>query len=241
MTTRDDEERVAGATLNERIIGRGWQHFESIETAYERGDIDQAEWHRQIGAVIGPAYLSATDPRGQSGSSGTPAEWEKARRFMFAAVDRDGTFLDIGCASGHLMECAVTWLEQRGCHIEPYGLDILPELVALARQRLPQWADRIACGNAIDWIPDRPFDFVRTGLEYVPRRLRMQLVQHLLQNTVVPGGRLIIGAHSEVAASQPRLEAEVASGGFLIAGRVETPHADDYHVVRRAFWIERSS
>ena len=138
MTTSDDDERVAGATLNERIIGRGWRLFESIEAAYERGDIDQAEWHRQIGAIIGPAYLAATDPRGQSGSPGTPARWEKSRRFMLAAVDRDGTFLDIGCASGHLMECAAVWLAQSGHHMEPYGLDILPELVALARQRLPQ-------------------------------------------------------------------------------------------------------
>ena len=82
---------------------------------------------------------------------------------------------------------------------------------------------------------------MRTGLEYVPRRKRKQLVQHLLENTVAPGGRLIIGAHSEIAASEPRLEAEVASWGFCIAGRVETPHAEDYRIVRRAFWIERSA
>jgi len=194
-----------------------------------------------MGAIIGPAYLAATDPRSQSGSPGTPAKWEKARRFMFAAVDRDGTFLDIGCASGHLMECAAAWLAQSGYHIEPYGLDILPELVGLARQRLPQWADRIAYGNALDWVPDRPFDFVRTGLEYVPQRLRKQLVQHLLDHTVAPGGRLIIGAHSEIVASRPRLEAEVASGHFLITGHVETPHLEDYRVVRRAFWIDRST
>ena len=237
------EERVAEATLKERTVGRGWELFEPIDNAYERGEIDAAEWHRRVGAIIGPAYLAATDPRGQSGSSGTAQDWESARRFIFAAVNRDGTFLDVGCANGHLMECAVAWLAETGYTIEPYGLEILPELAALARQRLPHWADRIAIGNALEWVPERPFDFVRTGLEYVPTRLRPQLVRHLLEVTVAPGGRLIIGAHTEVSGSPPRLQAEVASWGFekLIAGAVEVPHARDYRVVRRAFWLEKTA
>jgi hypothetical protein len=110
-------ERVAGATLRERTVGRGWELFEPIDAAYERGDIDAAEWHRRIGAIIGPAYLTATDPRGQSGSSSTAAEWEAARRFIFAAVNRDGTFLDVGCANGHLMECAVAWLAEESTQV----------------------------------------------------------------------------------------------------------------------------
>jgi hypothetical protein len=48
---------------------------------------------------------------------------------------------------------------------------------------------------------------------------------------------LIVGAHLEIAGSVPKLEAEVASWGFSIAGHVEVPHAQDYRVVRRAFWI----
>jgi hypothetical protein len=241
VTPEPPEQEESGATLKERTVGRGWQLFEPIDVAYERGEIDAGEWHRRIGTIIGPAYLAAANPRGQSGSSSTPAEWEQARRFIFTAVSRDGTFLDVGCANGHLMECAVGWLAESGYRIEPYGLEILPELADLARQRLPQWADRIAVGNAIDWIPERRFDFVRTGLEYVPRRLRPELVHHLLDATVAPEGRLIIGAHSELAGSDPQLQAEVASWGFRIAGAVEVPHAQDDRVVRRAFWVGRSA
>jgi SAM-dependent methyltransferase len=240
MDARDDE-RVAGATLKERIEGRGRELFDPIDAAYEKGEIDAAEWHRRIGAIIGPAYLAATDPRGQSGSASTPTEWEQARRFIFAAVNRDGTFLDVGCASGHLMECAAAWLAEDGYRIEPYGLDILPELAELARRRLPHWADRIFVGNALDWAPEGRFDFVRTGLEYVPAPLRSRLVRHLLDAVVAPGGRLIIGAHSEVAGTPPKLEAEVARWGFVVAGRVEVPHAQDYRVVRRAFWIDEQA
>jgi hypothetical protein len=50
---------------------------------------------------------------------------------------------------------------------------------------------------------------------------------------------LIIGAHSEVAGSLPQLQAEVSSWGFVVAGQVEVPHAQDHRVVRRAFWLEK--
>jgi SAM-dependent methyltransferase len=233
------EERVGGSTLNERILGRGWQQFQPIEATFERGEIDAAEWHARIGAIIGPAYLSATDPRAQSGFSGSAEDWESARRFIFAAVNRDGTFLDVGCANGHLMECAVKWLAEDGIRIEPFGLEILPELAALARHRLPNWVDRIAVGSALDWIPGRSFDFVRTGLEYVPAPLRAQLVGHLLEHAVVPGGRLIIGAFSEPAGSPSHLQAEVASWGFIVAGAADVRHAQDQGVVRRAFWLDK--
>lgn len=235
-----EDEHVAAATLKERTLGRGWQLIESIEAAFDRGEIDSLEWHRQIGAIIGRAYLAAADPRGQSGSSSTPAEWELARRFIFTAIDRDGTFLDVGCANGHLMECAASWLAEDGRRIELYGLEIVPELAALARRRLPEWQDRIFLGNAIDWVPTERFDFVRTGLEYVPKRLRSKLLHHVLESMVAPGGRLIIGAHSEMAGSPPQLESEVASWGFVVSGRVEVPHTHDYGVVRRAFWIDNN-
>src|SRR5438128_4241880 len=65
------EERVGESTLNERILGRGWELIQPIEAAYERGEIDAGEWHARIGAIIGRAYLAATDPRAQSGFSGS--------------------------------------------------------------------------------------------------------------------------------------------------------------------------
>jgi SAM-dependent methyltransferase len=234
-----ENERVGGSTFNERILGRGWQLIQPIEAALQRGEIDAAEWHARISAIIGPAYLSATDPRAQSGFAGSPAEWESARRFLFNAIRRDGTFLDVGCANGHLLESAVQWLAEDGVTIEPYGLEIVPELAALARQRLPQWADRIIIGNALDWMPQRRFDFVRTGLEYVPVSLRPQLLAHLLDDVVAPGGRLIIGAYSEPAGSPPTLQSEVSVWGFTVAGAAEIAHTKDQRVVRRAFWVDK--
>ena len=144
-------------------------------------------------AVFEAAYLAGENPRAQSGFGGDEARWEAARRPIADAIDRDGTFLDVGCASGHLLESLVAWTPRR---IEPYGLDLVPALVELARRRLPAWAHCIFLGNALTWRPPQRFDFVRTELVYVPAERRRDYVERLLAEVVRPGGRLILCGYS---------------------------------------------
>jgi SAM-dependent methyltransferase len=139
--------------------------------------------------VFEEAYLGGDNPRAQAGFGGNQERWELARRPIVEAIDGPGTFLDIGCANGHLMECVARWSPHP---VEPYGLDFAPGLVELARRRLPHWADRIWLGEALTWEPPRRFDFVRTELVYVPRERRRDLVGRLLDRVVAPGGRLIL-------------------------------------------------
>jgi hypothetical protein len=80
------------------------------------------------------------------------------------------------------------------------------------------------------------FDFVRTGLEYVPRRRQRDLVTHLLRDVTNPGGRLIIGAYNEQRGERS-LESLVAGWGFGIAGRSERPHRDA-RICYRVIWID---
>jgi SAM-dependent methyltransferase len=182
------------------------------------------------------AYLEAGDPRGESGFHGDEARWERARRPIVSAIDRDGTFLDVGCANGFLMESVREWGAEDGYDVQPYGLEISPELGELARRRLPQWADRIFVGNACDWTPARRFDFVRTGLDYAPPTRRRELIEHLLDDVVAPGGRLIVGVFNEEREG-PRTEELVSSWRFEIAGRCDTDHRDP-RVVYRVFWLD---
>jgi SAM-dependent methyltransferase len=231
--------------------------LERWDRALDVGKIDEARWYAEVSAVIVPAYLAGDNPRAQSGSDSTVEGWAYRRSLLADALDRDGTFLDVGCASGYLMETLVEWCRERGQRIEPYGLDISPELADLARRRLPHWADRIFTGNAIDWLPpesrglDMPqgvaqdvpqrFDFVRTGLEYVPPRRQRDLIERLLREIVAPGGRLIVGVYSEevdATRAGPSEEARVAAWGFRIACRTERPHLRDPRLVYRAFWID---
>jgi SAM-dependent methyltransferase len=152
------------------------------------------------------------------------------------AVDRDGAFLDVGCANGFLMESVRAWAAEEGYDVEPYGLEISPELAALARQRLPRWADRIFVGNAASWVPPRRFEYVRAGLDYVPPTRRRDLVEHLIADAVTPEGRLIVGVFNEEK-DERRTEEQVASWGFEIAGRVDAEHRDP-RVAYRVFWLD---
>src|SRR5260370_37092589 len=99
------------------------------------------------------AYLAAPDPIRQSGFGGGPQRWRLEREPILDAVDRDGDFLDIGCANGFLLECLMRWGLERGFFLTPWGLDAGPGLVALAKQRLPHFASNFCVANAWEWRP----------------------------------------------------------------------------------------
>jgi SAM-dependent methyltransferase len=151
--------------------------------------------------ILDVSYLTADTPWGGSGYSGTREEWDANHAHIVDAVERDGTFLDVGCANGFLMECMVDWCAARGIALEPYGLDISPALADRARERLPQWADRIWVGDARTWSPPRTFDVVHALLDTVRPAERGALVEHLL-TFVAPDGRLVLSHYSPTLAAR---------------------------------------
>ena len=225
----------------ERAKNRAYDLLARNNADLEHGRITEEEWYARGDAVISPAYLAGDNPRAKSGHSGDEAHWRQARSIVCDALHRDGTFLDVGCASGYLMESVVRWASESGLAIEPHGLDISPELAELARRRLPQWAERIHVGNVIDWDPPARFDFVRTGLEYVPPARQPDLVRRLLETTLRPGGRLIVGSFSEEKSGLQQgqsVEDQLGSWGFSISGRSERPHYHDERLLYKALWLE---
>jgi len=171
--------------------------------AYDWGESEQellrfyAQWYAGIWArrLDGPwpaelyeaHYLASGAPYGGSGYSGNEAAWEVARRPVAEAVDRDGAFLDVGCANGQLLESVLAWSPHR---LEPHGVDFAPRLVEEARRRLPRWAGNLHHADATAWEPPRRYDVVRAELVYAadPRAF----VARLLERFLVPGGRLIV-------------------------------------------------
>lgn len=202
--------------FREQAKERGHDLLAPIDAAYSSGEIDQDAWHRRVLAIIEPAYL-AGDERMGSGHSGTAQDWESSRSIVMEAVDQDGTFLDVGCANGLLMESVHRWSAERGLNVEPYGVDISRALIELARFRYPHWSDRLHTANAATWRPPMRFDLVRTGLEYVPADRRRDFVRHLVDHVVRPGGRLIIGKTNEDRAEP---------GGRLIADATPEDRAE---------------
>lgn len=208
---------------------RAWREVAAIDAAYERGELDDEAWHSAMAALVVPAYL-AGDVRRGSGHTGTAEDWEYSRGIVAELIDRDRalTFLDVGCANGLLVESIARWCP----NVEPYGLEISPELAARARERLPQWADRIFVGNAVRWKSPSRFDVVRTGLEYVPAARRRELVAHLLAMTDL----LIVGKYNEEI-EERAIEGDLRAWGFEIERTVERAHRTDPRICYRAIGV----
>jgi SAM-dependent methyltransferase len=201
-----------------------------------------ARWHALNTAPLEPAYLAAADPRGQSGFRGDAARWTAARRVIAHAIDRDGAFLDIGCANGHLLESLVGWASADGHVIEPWGLDISAALVELARARVPGWSARLHVGEALTWTPPRRYDYVRTELVYVPDWRRANYVRRLMDDVVAPDGRLIVCSYGSARRPAPRAEPPapaLRAWGWSVTGESEAADPETGVIITCIAWLGR--
>lgn len=183
-------------------------------------------------AAIRDYYLAEpSNPYRQSGRSSGAARWLETRRCIAQAVHRGGDFLDVGCANGLLLESLMQWTGERGIAIRPHGIDFVPELVALAQQRLAPHCGSFAVANAFYWQPERQFDFVRTNLEYVQPDDWSVFLQRQYR-AVADGGRLIVCHYSNADDKPIEVAALLRSLGYAVAGHVEV-------VGTSASWCER--
>jgi SAM-dependent methyltransferase len=158
-----------------------------------------SRWFEASRVLFETAYLAGTTPWQRSGVGlHTPRsehDWEVLRRPIADCVHSSGTFLDIGCANGYLLECLLGWMQARRLEIVPYGLDFSEALVALARERLSKYAQHLYVGNAWNWSPPVQFTYVNSTLDYMPPELREVYVRRLLERFVQPGGRLLLAEY----------------------------------------------
>ena len=152
------------------------------------------------------AYLASDDPIEQSGFHGGAVRWLAEREPILQAVEGDGSFLDIGCANGYLLECLVRWAQDRRIELEPFGVDIGPRLIAAARRRLPGFRDNFWVAEASDWPPPRRFRYVYTLADCVPEMGLGEYVLRLLERAVEPDGRLIVGSYGSRSRGEPPLD-----------------------------------
>jgi SAM-dependent methyltransferase len=145
---------------------------------------------------LAAAYLTETDPIRQSGFGGGPARWRTEREPILEAVNASGTFLDLGCANGYLLESLGRWAADRRLSLDPYGVDHSRGLIELARRRFPGIESHFVVANAWSWKPQTAsFRFAYTMWDVVPRDYLADYLQRLLVDVVAPGGRLIVGAY----------------------------------------------
>ena len=109
---------------------------EEQQKALDEGKITEAQWFDDHKEYFTKSYLAADNPCSQSGHGGDEARWRYAQGIILEAIHKSGTFLDVGCANGHLIESLNQWVLGSGCELEFYGLEISEGLVELARKRL---------------------------------------------------------------------------------------------------------
>ncbi|MBA2729415.1 MAG: class I SAM-dependent methyltransferase [Euzebyaceae bacterium] len=197
----------------------------------------QDEWNARTLALLEDAYLTAPDSRGGSGFTGDAARWQHARRVIVSAIDRDGSFFDVGCANGLLLESVVAWAAEDGHRLEPHGLELSAPLAELARKRLHCSADHLHVGDVTAWRPARRYDFVRTELEVALEHERRDLVQRCLAELLAPGGRLILCSYGSSSEPAAPLVAPLRQWGFDVAGSAEVSEGGT--VITRVAWLDQ--
>ncbi|MFC2070831.1 class I SAM-dependent methyltransferase [Chloroflexota bacterium] len=185
-------------------------------------DIRLEKWFFSLKQELETAYLLYEDPKKQSGFSSTEEYWVACRKPVADCIDKSGTFLDIGCANGYLLECIMNWTGERGIAITPFGLDLSEKLVELAIERLPEYSDNFYAGNAWSWDAPMKYDYARTELVYVPNELQKEYIERILNNYLTEHGKLLIALYRNrsTPVDEPWDEVKVREWGFEVTRQV---------------------
>jgi len=187
-------------------------------------DAPRDEYFAALRDVLRESYLADPDnPYRMSGRGPEvgPERWEETRRCIAEAINRDGDFMDIGCANGLLLESLIQWAAHKGYAIRPHGIDFIPELIPYAQARHPGHEDSFEVANAFYWQPRRQYHYVRTNLEYVPKADWPEFIRRLLDLALAPGGRLIVCHYDEHPVDVATVLTDL---GYTVAGQSSAPH-----------------
>jgi SAM-dependent methyltransferase len=179
---------------------------------------EECKYYERTLRLLEGAYLEADargDLAGGSGSGGGLVRWERKRRVIANAFDHDGTWLDVGCANGLLMETLTQWAAEKGVRIEPYGLELSARIAEHARERLPLWADRIWTGNVMTWEPLIRFDYVTVIHDCVPESRRADMLRRVMERFLSPHGRLVFSYYRPGKIGEPHRPDARSSAALL--------------------------
>lgn len=195
---------------------------------------DREAYFREGERKIRDYYLAdPSNPYRQSGKTGGAKHWEITRRCIAQAVNADGDYLDLGCANGLLLASLVHWCAKRGFTITPHGVDFIPELIDLARKRLPAYAANFHVANTFFWQPPLRYRFVQLLLDAVPPADQHAYIARVLNEMVATPGRLIVSVYGQGTSATPEVAVETVKGlGFEVAGATACVSAS-------VAWIEK--
>jgi SAM-dependent methyltransferase len=212
-----------------------------VNAALENGGISKDEWYELNNIYFTNLYLSKDNPRAQSGHGGDEYHYRFSHLPIIECLYKDGTFLDVGCANGHLMEMVHKWAAAIGFDLQVFGVEISERLIELAKNRLPQWHERFFLGNAFFWKPEQKFDYIHVGgLGGVPEDDELRFFEHMIENYLAAGGRLILGPYWQTSEdSRSDSINRLLGSGKSPDGYIEKTHYSRSNITRKALWFDK--
>ena len=133
--------------------------------------------------------------------TGTFEAWQKRKTFISKAIDKNGSFLDVGCGNGFLLRCLQEW---SAYNIDPFGIDINENYITQAKQLFTSCSDHfedldIASIEAIYKVLPASYDFVYYSRDWTAGDIGIRdkdLIEKLIKLTK-SGGRTIVGFYGE--------------------------------------------
>jgi SAM-dependent methyltransferase len=173
-------------------------------------------WLSSLQKDISETYLKHNEPWKQTGFLLGQKEWEICRKPIAECIEKPGSFLDMRCSNGYLLESITTWTSYS---ITPFGIDISPRLIELAKTRLPQFSANFQIGSAPAWTTPVNFDYVRTELDYILVDNQEKYINKVLNSYVAPNGKLLLTEYrtKKDSSKTPWINEKVQKWGFYIA------------------------
>jgi hypothetical protein len=200
---------------------------------------DLDAWDARTRELLEESYLTAGDgPMGAGSRSSSVGDWRAKRQHIAVPMDRDGSWLDVGCANGFLLATLPSWCAERDVALEAYGLELLPSVAGLARRLHPDLADRIWTGSVMSWSPPRQFTYVTALEDQVPPNRLGDLVKRLLDVFVEPAGRLIISAYANEDGVPRDLLGDLVACGREPSGRIFIERPDGRPLITA--WLDKN-
>lgn len=212
-----------------------------VNAALNNNEISKDEWYEINKDYFTTLYLSQNNPRGQSGHGGDEYHYAYSHLPIIEAIYKNGSFLDVGCANGHLCEMVYKWAVAIGYDLQMFGVDISEGLIELAKSRLPKWRDHFFIGNSFVWKPEQKFDYIHVGgLGQVPEEDELIFFKHLMENYLVDGGRMILGpSWCDNEDSRYKGIKKLLDTGISPNGYIEKTHYKNPNRLRRAVWFDK--
>ena len=170
-------------------------------------------------------------------------KWERGRKFIAKAINKDGTILDIGCSTGLLLKCLQEWSNHK---LIPYGIDIDSKCIRQARKLFLLHPNNFIVKNAHN-LSESPeygfpakFDFIYWNIwnrgKWNFEDQRNVSALKIALKRVSDKGRLMIFGYHESDKEKIRRIKKIEKSGFKPFKILKNPIGNEFIA-----WVDKSS